>query len=172
MWFSNPRLLPFFFCLSLLLTLITPVIVPGLILNFFAPFLILIYYKKSFLKSLWASFFCGLILDLLSPFSRLGLYTVNYCLTTSFLYSQKKNFFEENLSTLPIMTFFWSILSSVIQVVLLYIFEKGIMVSMGWVVTDLILMSLVDAFYAFAFFILPFLFMGQKPRRGSDYFLS
>ncbi len=160
---------------ALIITLIPivcfPVLFPSLRLIFFAPFLIILYYNKSYTTCLWAALACGLVMDILSSTMRLGLYGIDYCLTTWLLYSQRRHFFADNLSTLPIMTFFFSVLSTLIQLFLTNIFEQGISISWNWAATDLIYMPAIDAFYAFIVFILPSVLFGRRQLRGKDYFI-
>jgi hypothetical protein len=71
------------------------------------------------------------------------------------------------------MTFFFAIGSTLIQTILLFIFEKGIAISWGWGVTDLLLFPLFDALYAFLWFTLPaywFDLTGKKQVRVSRHF--
>lgn len=156
----------------LFLTLSIPTLFPHMRLLFFAPFLIIVYYKKSFLASLWTSLFCGLFLDLLSSHTHLGFHATSYCLSTALLYSQRRNFFADSLSTLPLMTYFFSSIATLFQMGLMHFFEQRIQFSWEWVMTDLVYMPGLDALYAFACFILPARCFGKRPRRGRDYFLS
>jgi rod shape-determining protein MreD len=130
-------------------------ITPGWRLNFLIPGLILTFYKHNFITSLWASFTVGLILDLMAVEIQFGLYAINYCITTWILYRQKRNFFEDYLSTIPVMTFFFSVISTSIQLVLLQAFGNGIPISWQWMACDMVVMPACDALYAFAFFTLP-----------------
>ena len=155
----------FGFILSLILTLAFPAIAPSCKLNFFAPFLAMSFYKNSFQGSLGWSAASGLVMDLLSSHSHLGLHALNYVLATSVMYPQKQNFFQEKLSTIPSLTFLFSAISTAIQASLLYIFETGIRVSFTWAATDLIAYPGLDAFYGFMIFtLLPF-FMPKQQKR-------
>lgn len=147
-----------------------PILFPSLRLIFFAPFIVVFYYKKSYEFCLWSSFLCGLAVDTLSSTMRLGLYAIDYCLTTALLYNQRRHFFADSITTLPIMVFFFSIISTLLQLLLIDIFEKGINVSWSWIATDLIYMPAIDALYAFVFFVLPSLLFGKRSRDGKDYF--
>lgn len=102
----------------------------------------------------------------------MGLYAVSFCLTTAVLYGQRRNFFADSLSTLPLMTYFFSSLSTLVQLLLLYSFGQGVMISWDWFLTDLIYMPALDALYAFSFFILPAVIFGRPQRRGKDYFYN
>lgn len=83
------------FGICLLFALGLPVLFPLTRLTFFAPFLIIAYYKASLKKCLWVALLCGVIVDLLSSYTRFGLYSVDYCLTTALLYPQRRNFFAD-----------------------------------------------------------------------------
>lgn len=160
----------FLVCLSLVLTM--PVIYPGLRLFYFVPFLIIMYYQKPLPQCLWASLLCGVIMDLLSPYSRMGLNAMNFSFTTCILYRQRENFFPDSLSTLPLMTFFFSIISTLIQAALLFAFEQSpnLVPTLTWAWNDLILMPIADGAYAFILFILPFAIFGKPRKKGEDYF--
>lgn len=160
----------FIFCL--LLTLITPSLFPFLRLSFFAPALVITCYKRALPACLWSAFFCGLILDLLSSQPRLGIHALNFCLTLLVLYPQKRNFFADSISTLPIMTFLFASISSLTMALLLYSIEMANVLSWHWILTDMLFMPALDAAYAFCCFTLPVLLFGKRRRRAKDYFLS
>lgn len=164
--------LDFSFLFCLLLTLTIPVFFPSLRLSFFAPFLIISMYKEKLSTTLWFGLCCGLILDLMSSYPRLGMHALNFCAVLLILNPQKRYFFADSLTTLPIMTFFFASLSSLIMLFLAYTFEINGMLSWQWVFTDLIIMPAADAAYAFCCFILPALIFGKPRRRGKDYFLQ
>ncbi len=158
------------FGVSLILMLTLPSLVPQLRLSFFAPVLIMACYQKSLRSCICLAFLCGILLDLLSAHPHFGLYALNYSLTILMLYPQRRNFFADNLSTLPIMTYFFAILSTLVMAVLLYSLEMKNIMSAKFLLTDLVLMPAADACYAFLCFILPGLITGKPRRRGKDYF--
>lgn len=162
--------LAFLFCL--LLTLVIPSLFPFLRLSFFAPFLIISIYRKNLSTSLWMGLLCGLIMDLLSSHPRLGIHALNFCITLLVLYPQKRNFFADSLTTLPIMTFLFASFSTLIMVFLVYGLEMNGVLSWHWVITDLLIMPAADAVYAFCCFILPGLIFGKPRRSGKDYFFQ
>ncbi len=146
--------LPLVFWICLTLVLFVPIFVPYARLTYFATFLVISYYQRDFNRSMWLSFGCGVVMDLLTPLPRFGLYALNYCMTTLLLYSKKRHFFEDSLTTLPFMVFFFSIISTLVQVCLLTIFGEGLPLSWGWVLTDLVFFSLIDAAYTIPFVLL------------------
>lgn len=158
------------FILCAICLVIFPAIIPQLRLTYFAPFLIIACYQKSLKACLWLALGVGVLLDLLSSQTRLGLYAFDYCLTIALLYPQRRNFFADSITTLPIMVFLFAFLSTVIMAILLYSVETRNVFSWPWVFTDLICMPLLDALYAFVLFTLPSTIFGRTPRRGKDYF--
>lgn len=159
------------FIIALCAFLFTPTLAPSFRLIFFAPFLIIVIYQKNMLKSLWIALLCGIIVDLFSYRTRLGTYALNYSLTIAILYHQKRNFFADSISTLPLMTYFFGVISTVVQVILLYIFESPLPFSWRWVFIDLFLMPAADAAYAFVCFLFPRIVMSKPVRKAKDYFL-
>ena len=94
------------FLAALAMTLFFPILLPAWGLAYFAPFLIIVYYQKRLLTCLWASLLCGLILDLLSSKTHLGFHGLAYLAATSILFPRRRNFFGDNLTTMPLMVFF------------------------------------------------------------------
>jgi len=126
------------------------------------------FYRQKKINCLWLAFFCGFLIDLFSAQTRLGFYALTYFLTAEILYSQQRNFFEDRLSTLPIMTFLFVIISTLVQIPLLYVFDIGLDLSMEWLKNDLIVNPFYDAIYAAMAFTLPsILFYRTKPRQTS-----
>lgn len=149
-----------------------PVLLPSWHLMVFSPLLVILFYQKTYLTCLWWSILCGAFLDLLSTNNQFGIYAVAYGLTTLLLYSQRGNFFADSITTLPLMTFFYSALSTLLQCLLMYIFERNNVFSWDWALTDLLYMPALDAVYGFTCFIVPALFFKKRARRGKDYFLE
>jgi hypothetical protein len=149
--------------LALLPAFFIRAIFPSLNLAFLVPLIVFCYYRTSFARSLWIALACGLLIDLLSSDGRMGLFALNYSLTTACLYHRQKHFFEESISTLPLMTIFFSLLSALIHLPLLFGLESGVPFSFPWIITDILLMPFVDGIYAFFWFSLPLLILNRKP---------
>ncbi|MBS4168815.1 mreD [Parachlamydia sp. AcF125] len=162
--------LPAVFLVALLFTLITPVFFPALRILFFSPFLIVLFYKKKLPTCLWSACLCGLIIDLLSSHSRLGLHAFAYVCATGVLFRFKRHFFADSLSTLPLMTFFFSSVTSIILLLLVRMLEKNIQIQPSWILTDLLFFSAIDALYGFCVYILPAWLFGKPIRKGREYF--
>lgn len=148
-----PLSFPFF--LALAIAIWGTVFFPTVRLFAFAPFLAIVYTKRSLLSSLWISALCGLIIDLLSSEMRLGAYAFSYSLVTLVLYQQKRHFFDEKPLALSLFTALIAASATLVQAVMLYLFGNKIELGFLWVVTDLLGMSLLDALYAFVWFTCP-----------------
>lgn len=159
------------FLTTLCFAVFLPTLIPSARLTFFVPFLIITYYQRPFLSALWIAVLCGTIMDLLSSTPRLGIYALNYTLTTFLIYNQRRHFFADSLSTLPIMVFLFCFLSTGMQVLEMYIFDQQMSLSWGWALTDLLIMPSLDALFGFVWFVLPHLFFGKPVRRGKEYFI-
>jgi rod shape-determining protein MreD len=164
----NQKTLAIHFINALLCLFFAPLFFPKLHLFFFAPYLVLTFYRHSRVGVLWRAYGCGIIFDLLSSSTFFGFTPLNYCLTSWLLYSQKRNFFEDKLSTLPLMTFLLSFVSTVLTFVLSLFFGQKYSLSLLWIATDLLCMPFVDSLYALVVFSLPFqlLYRLRKVRFG------
>lgn len=117
-------------------------------LLFFAPYLVLAFYQHTRFAILWRAIGCGTLIDLFSSTPHFGLTALNYCIVCWILYGQTRNFFEDKPSTLPLMTLFFSILSTLTSVILFFFFAHPISFTFKWFFTDLLIMPLFDATYA------------------------
>lgn len=164
---EDNKLIFFAFLFALVPALIGPVAIPQAPLTFFAPFLALMCYKRPLNHCLWYALICGLILDLLSARMRLGVHAVNYCVVTWLLNHLKSRFFEDKIFTLPVMTFWFAILSTLLLVLELKGLGQDLILSWQWVATDLLLFPLADALYALVWFALPAYLLRRRPQ-GRD----
>lgn len=108
----------------------------------------------------------GIFLDLMSPGTRFGLFSLIMLIATWVLYGRKQRFFFDSLSTFPIMSALYSAL-----VYLMLGIATQVPLSTSWMLSDLILMPLLDAFVAFIGITLPLWILGPKRRKGEEYFL-
>ncbi len=159
----------FFACVPLI---VCPVIFPQARLTFFAPFLALMLYKRPLLHCLWYALGCGFIMDLLATEGRLGVYAMTYAVTTWVLFQQKRHFFEDRITTLPMMTLLFSILSTLFLMTTLKGMGYPLKLSLHWIVSDLVVMPLADAVYGLVWFALPAYLLRRRPGHGRDNTLS
>lgn len=148
-------------CLAVLLPLFFPYWHP----LYFAPFLALCFYSYSLAGCLWWSLICGFVVDLFSAETRLGICAMNYCATTLFLYRYQFHFFEDRLSTLPTISFSFTLLSTLIQIGIFTVISKPFSLSWEWLFTDLLIIPLQVALYSVLAFTLPFMIMNAIKRR-------
>ena len=161
-----------YFSVALILTFTIPAISPSLQIYYFIPFLVRCFYKKTFAKTLTIALIVGILLDTYFANSRFGLYGVNYFLTTIFLYSLKRHFFEDSFTTLPFMTYFFSVTSSIIQWMLILVLDKHyIPLTSHFILVDFFLMPLLDVLFA-VLVTFPLFFFRKPIRKGTDYFLT
>lgn len=161
-----------YFATGLAFTLFMPVLFPALKLFYMIPFLIRSYYLKPLSTALWLSLWTGVLLDLFSAGTRFGLHSTVYVFTTYFLYSLKKNFFEDSFTTLPVMCFLFSVVSTLFNLLLLSLLDTPVVPSLSFLFTDLLLMPMGDMIFALLVFSLPALLFGKRIRKGSDYFME
>lgn len=162
---KSPRHLFFAFAACAIATAVTPTLMPWCRVKFFAPFLVSVYYHRNLATALWLSLAAGTVSDLLPSNLPMGLTALAYTVTTAVLYRHKRHFFEDSLSTIPIMTWFFSLTATVAEAIVVRPFAAGTL-SIGWFVTDLLIMPLWDALYAFILFAAPTLLRSRA--RPSD----
>jgi hypothetical protein len=152
--------------LTLLPTLFGQALFPSARITFLAPLLAWLYYRLPMQGALWASFGAGLLLDLLSSDYRLGIFALTYTSTTLLLYTQKRHFYAQRWSTLPILTWLFSLVATLIQVTLLAIVDEGLRITWRWAISDLMVYPLLDGLWAFIGFTLPLkLIQWRRPVR-------
>lgn len=128
-----------------------PIFLPALKLAYFAPFLIISYYRYGYFIALFFSYCAGLLIDLYCVETRLGFYTLVYIATTVVLYEKKQRFFEDNASTLPIMSFLFGVVSTAFQWILLFFLERSVTLTIDFFVADFLVMPALDALYSLLF---------------------
>lgn len=155
--------------LALLPTLFAPALFPAIRLLFLAPAIVWLYYKLPFQGALWTSFSAGLLIDLLSSDYRFGMIALTYTATTALLYRQKRHFYAQGWSTLPILTWLFALLSTTLQVVLLAMIDEGLPIGWRWAATDLLLLPIADSCWALLGFALPLKLLQWRPTRRRTY---
>lgn len=146
-------LLPF--SLSLLTALFATLFFPSLRFFAFAPFLALLFMRTSFVKALWLSACCGVIIDLFSVQMRFGAVSLNYTLTALFLYHQKRHFFDDKPLALSCFTALISAVSTTLHLFFSHLFDAPLPVTWKFFLVDTVGMALVDGAFAFLCFTCP-----------------
>jgi hypothetical protein len=157
--------------LAIFPTLLQGTLFPFLRLTFLAPLLVLLFYRLSWYLIAWVAVGAGVLMDLLSADGQFGLYALIYTLTASLLYPLKHHFFEEKLTTLPLLSSFFGLLSSLLFSIVGSLFERPLTLSWQWIVTDLFLLPIADGCYAFVWVLLPLFYLSKytakEPRTSS-----
>ncbi len=148
---SRPPLL-LFFALSLFALFFSPLFLPSIRLTVFAPFLAILFQRKSLLISLWIAMLCGLLIDLCSSDTHFGIFALCNLCTAGLTYRFRHFFFEENPFSIPLNTMLISITLSLTQ---LFLVQQPIPFHPQWILASFFLMPLVDALYAFFWFTCP-----------------
>ncbi|OGN55372.1 MAG: hypothetical protein A3D96_03745 [Chlamydiae bacterium RIFCSPHIGHO2_12_FULL_44_59] len=142
------------FFLALTALFFQGVFVPIMAILAFSPFLALTIMSSPFQKALLLSVFSGVMMDLFSS-GPIGIHALNYLGVCLFLYRFKKHFLYEHPLHVSLFTLLVSLCSTLLALPLLFLFDKGIPFNGRCVGTDLIGMPVVDALYAFAWFLSP-----------------
>src|ERR1700738_3624225 len=102
------------FLMALAAAFTFPILFPFLHMTYFGPCCILFIYQKPLTRCLWDVFACGLILDALSDHSHLGLHAAAYCIAAAILYPQRRHFFADAWTTLPLMTALFAVVVTLV----------------------------------------------------------
>ncbi|MCB1081768.1 MAG: hypothetical protein KDK63_01345 [Chlamydiia bacterium] len=119
----------------------------------FTPYLAILYRRSSFIKALWLSALCGIIIDLLTdrPF---GIYALNYTLVALCLYRLRIYFVDKAIG-LATYTALISLLASLISRLFFALYGDVLPFTFVSILTDFCVMPLVDALYGALCFSLP-----------------
>ena len=169
----NPIVFLISFLLALIPTLLGSIFFPFAKLTFFAPFIVLLIYKKSRVEILSYSLIIGFILDLLSSQTPFGFWIINYWASAWLLRFFKPFYFEDKFLTLPLLTLFFAQISTLIYVFAMNFFFLKVQLSLSWVFTDLILYPIFDGCYAILVFSIPLYYLNKllpQKRRSTKSF--
>ncbi|MEM8727863.1 MAG: hypothetical protein AAGE99_04050 [Chlamydiota bacterium] len=122
----------------------------------FSPYLAILYRRSTRIKALSISTLCGFILDLLST-SPFGLHSLQMLSVTICLYRLRIYFVDKPIG-LASYTALISLTSTLLSRLGLIFYDSNCPFTFQGLITDFILMPLVDAFYGFLFFSCPLIF--------------
>lgn len=147
----TPKLTIVFF-LALACAIMGPILLPGIRLLAFGPFLAILCTRLNLLKCLWCAFGCGLAMDLLSSSLPFGCHALNYILVTLVLFRTRKFFFAHKPVALALLTALFSLFSTGLHFIML-----GCAVHFGvrGVLSDFVIMPICDGIYAFVGYTCP-----------------
>ena len=143
------------FILSCLFLVIGTVFFPFIRFWSFSPFIAVFLYRTSFLKGLWLGFLSGLCMDLFSSQFPFGFFSATHSLTVCLLFKQKRHFFEDKMLSFSLFAALISCVLSLFLLILNPMLGNLIQPSFLTYISDLIIMPIVDGFYAFFGFVFP-----------------
>ncbi len=143
------------FGLSFIILLIFPSFVPQIRLLAFVPFLTFACAHYSLAGALWLSMFSGLIVDLYSKSAPMGFFALNYTLTTVIVFRYRSYFSFEKVHVFALYAVMYSFISTLLHFVLYGLIEMHFKLHLFSVITDLILMPIVDGVYSLACVFFP-----------------
>lgn len=161
-------MLTFAFFLATFALILQGILLPRVAILAFAPFLALVMMRCKITHALWLSALAGAIVDLLSD-DPMGLHALNYALVTAILIKLKNHFSHEQPLHLTLLTTLTSSLSTVLQLILLFLFDRRVPFDGRWFFTELIGMPVIDGLYAFVWFTAP-LSLFEKLKKLWDLF--
>lgn len=158
----------FFICFFFFMTL--PIFLPKFRIDVFVSLFVIACYKLSLFECLSLVILVGFLYDLFAPQAHLGATSFIFALSLLLIYQQKKRFFKDNLSTFPIMSFYFSLTSSFFRI---FFYERELFrqIDLNWIFSDFMPMCFADSVFGFAVFILPLILLKGRSKAGSEYFL-
>jgi rod shape-determining protein MreD len=156
-------MLIFAFILSFIALLLQGILLPKITILAFAPYLAILILKLPHTQSLILASLCGAIMDLMSD-DPIGLHAINYTVSVWLFFKIKSHFSFEKATHLTLLTALISSFSTIFQLILLFLFDRRVPFSGRWAFMELIGMPIVDAIYAFIWFVAP-MDLFQKVRK-------
>jgi len=149
------RTLLFFyaFVVSTFFAILQPSIFPYFHLIGYAPFFAFLSVKYPQIFAIFAALATGVIIDLFTITS-FGFNALCYTLAFLLLYPQKK-FFADKIISLSLYTMLFSTTISIIRYIFCPVFSMPIFLSIYSIITDVILMPIVDGIYGVIFIFIP-----------------
>lgn len=123
----------------------------------YAPWIALAVLRCPLFGALWRSAAAGAFLDLLSD-DPIGLHALNYALTAFLFHRFRSPFSYDQPLHLSLCTALVSASSTLIQLALLFLFDRRVPFGGKWELADFLGMPAIDALYAFVWFAAPLAF--------------
>ncbi len=153
-------MLPLIFFLTTTTLFLQNVLIPKICLFAYGPWIASIILRCHLPKALWLAFLSGAVVDCLSE-DPSGVHALNYTIITMLLFRFKTWAFMSNPVHLSLFTVVISFLSTLLQLFLLFLFDRRIPFTGQWAFGDLSLMPIADGIYALTWISLP-LFIYKK----------
>ncbi len=127
---------------------IQSVLFPHFTILAYAPWIALVVLTCDTPKCLYLSCLAGALLDLITD-DPMGIHALNYTLIAWFLFRYRKYFLFHSPVHLSVFTLLVSLGSTLLQLFLLFLFDRRVPFTGQWVLGDLLIMPIADAAYAF-----------------------
>ena len=137
----------------------------------FAPFLALLGLIRTLPKALHWSCSVGILIDLLS-YDPFGIHALNYTLSSLFCFRWRRRFCAEIPLQFALYTAFLSGISTLLQTLMLFLFDRRILFQGRWWFTDWPILSVCDALYALIWFAGPLALYRNLRRLWGIYWLK
>ena len=136
---------------------------PNIGLFAYAPFVAVVCIYASFPQALWLSALAGLCSDLFAS-GPMGINAICTTLTCALIHRYQKSFFKDLSLQLCFYSALISAIMSLLLLALLFLFDRPAPIAGKSFLIDLIAMPLIDAAYAFFWFVGPLILFewGQK----------
>jgi len=121
---------------------------PSWPLLFFAPYIVACSYRFGLMPTLWRTLGVSLLVNFFSSSEGFGLIALSYSLSSLLLFVHIRTFFADNWSTLPLMTYLFSLYSSLFYFLLFPIFGQSFCLTPRVMITEILLSPLSDALLA------------------------
>lgn len=146
-------LFPFISCFFA--SFILPLSFPEVRFLSFAPCITLALARLEFTYGLWIAACCGMVIDLFSSSLPLGFFALNYALTGTLIYRYRKYFDEESIHVFSLYTILFSFVSTLLHCILYALIHMHVPLKGITLVTDLMIMPLLDGGYALLWVLYP-----------------
>jgi rod shape-determining protein MreD len=144
------------FVLASLMAVMQSALFPNFVLLPYSPFIALVCMFAPYQKALWLAALAGISSDLLSS-DLFGLYALTATLSCALVYRYRWSLFKEE----PLQLCFYTALISFIQtpfmLMILFLFDRRAPIAGKSILLDIVSMPIVDALYAFFWFVGPIL---------------
>lgn len=151
------------FFLTTLALLLQNILLPKLCLLAYAPWIALLILRCELPKALWLAALSGAFVDCLSE-DPSGIHALNYITITMLLFRFKHRLVFDHPLHLSLFTVIISFVSTLLQLFLLFLFDRRVPFTGQWAFGDLSLMPIADGIYALVWVSAP-LFAYKKLRQ-------
>lgn len=142
------------FLLSSVALILQAILFPHISILAFSPFLALVILRQKLNQALTLSLLAGMIMDLISN-DPMGVHALNYVIVTALLFKVRKHFLHDEPFHLSVFTAIVSSVSTVLALVLLFLFDRRVPIEGKWFLEGFVGMPVIDGLYAFVWFAAP-----------------